>query len=200
MPGEDLIQRFGYSEMYEWEAVPQGDRKLGRFVTFSKDDPSKITCVNKDSQQVIGVTTVNSTIESDNPNDWKYKNICNEYGDLYLRKEKLAVGEKVYDQLNEINYIRTRPWEHFVPINNKYYDEKQQYVKRTSRIEWVRVNLMGKCIVYDGGTCKPGGYCTPYVGKMKENFGIAVPSVGTEKNRYYVLERLSENTILIFYK
>lgn len=200
MPGEDLIQRFGYSEMYEWETVPQGDRKLGRFVTFSKDDTSKIVCVNKDSQQVIGVTTVNSTVESDNPNEWKYKNICNEYGDLYLRKEKLAVGEKVYDQLNEINYIRTRPWEHFIPINNKYYDEKQKYVKRTSRIEWVRVNLMGKCIVHDGGTCKPGEYCTPYTGKMKENFGTAVPAVGTEKNQYYVLERLSENTILIFYK
>ena len=38
------------------------------------------------------------------------------------------------------------------------------------------------------------------VGKLKENFGMAVPATDTDVNKYYVLERLSENTILIFYK
>jgi len=156
--------------------------------------------VNKEDQYVIGVTTVNAVSESDNPDEWKYKNLCNEFGDLYLRKEKLAVGEKVYDQLNEINYIKTRPWEHFITINNKYYNKDAKYVKRTNRIEWIRVNLIGKCIVYDGGACKPGEWCMPYVGKMKEDFGKAVPATENAKNKYYVLERLSDNTVLILYK
>ena len=198
--GDDLIQKFGYSEMYEWNELPPNDSKLGRFVTFSSEDPSKIVKINKSNQHVLGVTTVNSVVDSDNPEEWKYKNLCNEYGDLYLRKEKLAVGEKVYDQLNEINYIRTRPWEHFITIDNKYYDKNKKYVKRTNRGEWIRVTLMGKTIVYDNGKCTPGEWCTPYTGKFKEDFGIAVPATEKSKNKYYVLERLSDKTILIFYK
>ena len=198
--GDDLIQKFGYSEMYEWDEIPTNETKLGRFVTFSKNNPSKIVKVNKDNQQVIGVTTVNSVLDSDNPEEWKYKNLCNEYGDLYLKKEKLVVGEKIYDQLNEINYIKTRPWEHFITIDNQYYNKDQKYIKRTNRAEWIRVTLMGKTIVYDGGKCTPGQYCTPYNGKIKEDFGIAVPATEKSVNKYYVLERLSENTILIFYK
>lgn len=198
--GDDLIQKFGYAEMYEWENVPENDRKLGRFVTFSANDKSKIVPVNKQEQYVIGVTTVNAVAESDNPDEWKYKNLCNEYGDLYLRKERLAVGEKVYDQLNEMNYIKTRPWEHFVTIDNKYYNKDAKYVKRTNRAEWTRVNLIGKCIVYDGGKCNPGEWCTPYTGKVKANYGIAVPADEKSINKYYVIERLSENTVLILFK
>lgn len=198
--GDDLIQKFGYSEMYEWNEIPLNDSKLGRFVTFSKEDSTKITKVNKEDQYVIGVTTVNSVIDSDNPDEWKYKNICNEYGDLYLQKEKLAVGEKVYDQLNEINYIRTRPWEHFITIDNKYYDKNAKYVKRTNRAEWIRVTLLGKTIVYDRGKCTLGEYCTPYTGKIKEDFGMAVPANENSTNKYYVIDRLSENTILILFK
>lgn len=198
--GDDLIQKFGYSEMYEWNEIPSNDSKLGRFVTFSKEDSTKITKVNKEGQYVIGVTTVNSVIDSDNPDEWKYKNICNEYGDLYLQKEKLAVGEKVYDQLNEINYIRTRPWEHFITIDNKYYDKNAKYIKRTNRAEWIRVTLLGKTIVYDRGKCTPGEYCTPYTGKIKEDFGMAVPANENSTNKYYVIDRLSENTILILFK
>lgn len=198
--GDDLIQKFGYTEMYEWEEVPDNSHRLGRFVTFSKNNSSKIIPISKENQYVVGITSVNSVIESDNPNEWKYKSICNEYGDLYLQKEKLAVGEKVYDQLNEINYIRTRPWEHFITIDNKYYDKEAKYVKRTNRAEWIRVTLLGKAIVYDGGKCTPGEFCTPYIGKIKEDFGMAVPATEKSKNKYYVLERLSDSTILILYK
>lgn len=198
--GDDLIQKFGYSEMYEWEEVPDNKNRLGRFVTFSTQYPDRIVAVNKDSQYILGVTTVNSVIDSDNPNEWKYKNLCNEYGDLYLKKEKLAVGQKIYDQLNEMNYIQTRPWEHFITIDNKYYKPDAKYVKRTSRAEWIRVNLLGKVIVEDNGKCEAGSWCTPYTGKLKERFGTAVPATEKSKNKFYVLERLSSNTILIINK
>ena len=130
----------------------------------------------------------------------KYKNLCNEYCDLYLQKEKLAVGEKVYDQFNEMNYIRTRPWEHFITMDNKYYDKSKKYVKRTNRIEWIRVNILGKCIVLDDGNCKAGEWCMPYTGKIKAKQGSAVPASEDAKNKYYVLARLSESTILIYFK
>ena len=195
----DNIQEFGYTEMYEWAVVPNNDARLGRFVTFDKEKHNMIVPAHN-NDFILGVTTVCAADTSDDPEEWKFAYLCNEYGDLYLRKEKLAVGEKVYDQLNEINYIRTRPWEHFITIDNKYYDKNKKYVKRTNRGEWIRVTLMGKTIVYDNGKCTPGEWCTPYTGKFKEDFGIAVPATEKSKNKYYVLERLSDKTILIFYK
>ena len=199
---DSLKQKFGYGEMYEWENPQElnKDFRLGRFVTFSKKDPLKIVPVNKADQQIIGITTVNSVVDSDNPNEWAFKNLCDIYGDIYLRKEKLAVGEKVYDQLNEMNYIRTRPWEHYIPITNPQYNKDAQYVKRSNRIEWVNVNLMGKAIVVDNGKCEPGKYCMPYTGKVKALYGSAVPATDNAKHKYYVLARLSEKTILVFNK
>ena len=40
---EDNIQGFGYTEMYEWSSVPDQNNRLGRFVTFDKENPNKIT-------------------------------------------------------------------------------------------------------------------------------------------------------------
>lgn len=196
----ELVQKFGYSEMYEWDEIPRPEFRLGRFVTFSKNGTSKIEPTSKKDQYVIGVTTVNSVCDSDDPNEWRYKNIANEYGDVYLRKERLAVGTKVYDQMNEINFIKTYPWEHYVPIENQYFRKDVQYVKRTNRPEWIRVNLMGKAVVFDDGTCKAGEWCTPYSGKIKELQGSAVPAKDTDKTRFYVLERVSEKTVLILNK
>ena len=196
----ELIQKFGYSEMYEWLEIPSRENILGRFVTFSEDVPNKIVPVSKPGQYVIGVTTVNSLADSDDPDFWRYKNICNEYGDTYLRKERLAVGTKVYDQVNEINFIKTYPWEHFVPIENQYYKKDLQYVKRTNRQEWIRVNLMGKCVVFDNGTCKAGSWCKPYNGKIKELQGSAIPANPDDETKFYVIERVSEKTILVLNK
>ena len=197
---DELIQGFGFTEMYEWEQVPEPQFRLGRFVTFSKSNPNKIVAAQDTDDYIIGVTSVNSVLESDNPNEWKYKNICNEFGDMYLRKEKLAVGQKVYDQILEMNYIRTSPREHYIPIPNKHYDSSKNYVKRTNRPEWVRVTLMGKAIVEDNGECKAGEFCTPYTGKVKTLRGTVVPAQADSKHKYYVLERLSEKTILVLNK
>lgn len=197
---EDLIQKFGYSEMYEWAELPTPEFRLGRFVTFDKNNVNKIRPVSDKNDFIIGVTTVNSVTDSDNPDSWKYKNVCNEYGDMYLIKERLAVGEKVYDQINEINFIKTRPWEHYVPIQNKYFNKDVQYIKRTNRQEWIRVNLIGKCVVFDDGQCNSGQWCMPYSGKIKELQGSAIPYDGKSENKFYVLERISDKTILILNK
>ena len=201
MNENDFIQKFGYSEMYEWAQIPPQQYRLGRFVTFSAENPDKIVPVSKTTDVVFGVTTVNSVVDSDDPVEWKYKNICNEYGDMYLQKERLAVGTKVYDQVNEINFIRTYPWEHYIPVQNKYFDPEKKYVKRTNREEWIRVNLIGKAVVFDDGTCKAGEWCVPYTGKMKELQGSAIPAPEkTKQQKFYVLGRVSEKTILILNK
>lgn len=200
MDNYELLQKFGFCEMYEWANVPE--ERLGLFVTFDREKPNKIVPFGETKDgKVLGVTSINSVIDSDNPGVWKYAYLCNEYGDPYLKKEKLAVGQKVYDQVLEFNYIQTRPWEHYIPIENKFFNKELKYIPRTSRVEWSRVTLMGKAIVKDNGNCVPGQYCSPYTGKLKKNFGMAVPtSESTAEEKYYVLDRISKNTILILVK
>lgn len=194
------IQAFGYSEMYEWQEVPQGVSRFGKFVQFDKNYPNKIKLYS-DTKYLLGITTTNSLSDSDNPEEWHGKFIANEYGDLYLRKERLAVGQKTYDQVKEISYIQTRPWEHHVPIENPNFNKNVKYIPRTSRQEWVRVNLIGKVIVEDNGKCVAGGWCKPNISKIIAQQGIAVPSTNnTDKHRFYVLERISDKTILILNK
>jgi hypothetical protein len=195
---DDFTQKFGYAEMYEWSDPSVIQNRLGIFVQFDPQNPNKI--IPFDNGELIGVSTINSTIESDNPDHWKHANMCNEVGDLYLRKEKLAVGQKVYDEVLEFNYIVTRPWEHYITVPNKAYNPELQYIPRTSRGEWVKVNLIGKCIIRDNGECQPGSYCKPYEGKLKQKFGTAIPANKGDENSYYVLERLTESTIMILFK
>lgn len=197
---EDNIQGFGYTEMYEWADVPEHKNRLGRFVTFDTKNPKLIKFAHN-NDEILGITTVCAEITSDDPDEWKYAYLCNEFGDLYLQKERLAVGTKQYDQMMEMNYIKTYPWEHYIKINNKHYDKEKQYVKRSNRSEWVRVNLLGKTIVLDNGKCEAGKYCTVYQGKIKDLWGTAIPADKTCKTKkFYVLERLSDNTILILNK
>lgn len=200
MENQQLINRFGFSEMYEWKQIPQNP--LGIFVSFDNERPDKIVPYGEvRGAKVLGISTVNSTIDSDDPTEWKYSYMCNEVGDMYLKKEKLAVGGEVYDQVLELNYIQTRPWEHFIPIDNPALDKSKKYVPRTARAEWVRVNLLGKAIVRDNGECMPGQYCQPYIGHLKEFFGTAVPAVeDSNLQKYYVLARLSEKSILVLNK
>ena len=214
------INNFGYSEMYEWvdgkpdfiEINPETGMKYengplhpyGRFVQFANDaenenDKRKIT-VLKDLKYYAGVTTINSLIESDNSNEWPLAQIANEYGDSYVKKEKIAVGECVYEQNNEMQILRTKPVERYVAIENPAYDKSKVYIKRTARKEWIRVNVMGKCVVEDNGDCKPGEFCKPYLGKLTEMHGKAVPAFDTDSVKFYVLARVSNHTIMIINK
>lgn len=201
----DLPLKMGYCEMYEWLEVPDKDGRLGKFVRIAKNDTNKIERYRiYDDEEVppfvLGVSTVCVANTSDDPDVWFGAYIRNEFGDGFLRKERLAVGEKVYDQSTEMNYIRTRPWEHLIPIPNKAYDKNREYVKRSKRLEWVNVNLLGKTIIEDNGECKAGGWCKPYVGKLKKKWGTAVPATVNDDNKFFVMRRLTDNTIIILNK
>lgn len=196
---ESLIHKFGFSEMYEWADIPTCTSKLGKIVQFDKTVPNKVRLY--DGKGIIcGITTINSAIDSDDPDHWYAENMFNEYGDLYLRKEKLAVGVKQYDHVNEISYVQTKPWEHLVPLKHPTFDPDAKYIKRSNRGEWVRVNLLGKCIIEDDGTCVPGEYCTPVVSKLVKKQGTVTKAKPNSKIKLYVMKRISENTILVINK
>lgn len=144
MQDNEYINPVGYSEMYEWAEIP-AESPYGLFVTFSSENPDKIEPVKSGSnEQILGVTTIQTAHTSDDPNNWKYAYMCNEVGDKFLKNDKIAIGVKEYDQIEEFSYIHTRPYNHYVQIPSQYYDPKQEYVKRSNRKEWVRVNLIGK--------------------------------------------------------
>lgn len=193
---KSLIQNFGYSEMYEWSNV--SNRNFGIFVQFDKRNPNKIEPYTGDGV-LLGVSTICSVLESDDPDNWKYAYIVNEVGDFYLKEETLAVGIKDYDQDEEMSFIKTQPWKHYVKVEVDGYDSSKKYVRRSDRAEWVRVNVLGKVIVRDNGECVPGQFCEPVVGtKDKEFVGTAKPAEKDSKlPKFYVLERLSSNSILI---
>ena len=193
---KSLIQNFGYSEMYEWSNV--SNRNFGIFVQFDKRNPNKIEPYTGDGV-LLGVSTICSVLESDDPDNWKYAYIVNEVGDFYLKEETLAVGIKDYDQNEEMSFIKTQPWKHYVKVEVDGFDSSKKYVRRSYRAEWVRVNVLGKVIVRDNGECVPGQFCEPVVGtKDKEFVGTAKPAEKDSKlPKFYVLERLSSNSILI---
>ena len=179
---------YEWSELFEFNIVP-----YGRFVTFDSNEPGKIKLA-QNYEDIIGVTTINSVITSDDPDEWQGKYLCNEFGDCFLQEKDKAVAVNAYDDINEMPYIATYKDKEVVPIINNEFDSTRDYKKRSDRQEWVRVNLLGKCIVVDNGECQPGKYCT--VGKD----GIAVPCEYIEPKKYYVIDRLTENTIMIFFK
>ena len=193
---KSLIQNFGYSEMYEWSNV--SNRNFGIFVQFDKRNPNKIEPYTGDGV-LLGVSTICSVLESDDPDNWKYAYIVNEVGDFYLKEETLAVGIKDYDQNEEMSFIKTQPWKHYVKVEVDGFDSSKKYVRRSDRAEWVRVNVLGKVIVRDNGQCMPGEFCEPVVDTMDREFiGTAKPAEKESKQpKFYVLERVSSHSILI---
>ena len=194
---DNLINKFGYSEMYEWSELFKYDIvPYGRFVEFTQSyvDAGKIQLCNG-LNVPIGVTTINAAYTSDDPDEWQGKYLCNEYGDILLEEKESVEAVNRYDNAEDMPYIATLKTTKVVPVINDEFDNELTYKKRTDRNEWIRVHLLGKCIVVDNGECVPGEYCTAGKG------GIAVPwkhSAGD--TRYPVLGRLTENTIMIFFK
>lgn len=191
------MNKFGYSEMYEWKVIPP--HRLGRFVMFDKEVPNKIRPYEV-GNDLLGITTVNSIVISDgNDEEWRHKNYSDEYGDILLSKEQVYISKKQYDDNLEIPVMACQPILKYFKLDNTEYNKELKYIKRTNRPEWVCVNLLGKVIVEDNGKCIPGGYCQPYIGNNKSRFGTAIPYIDSI-NKYYVLERLTDTTILILNK
>lgn len=192
---EQQIQPFGYAEMFEWKSLQDqlNNNGTGLFVQFSKSEPDKIEPFH-DAERTIGVTSSNFAVVSDNPIEWPGMYETCETGEYIREKKYIAVGNKVYDQQQEINIVRTFPYTVYKKkVTDEYDKSRQQYIQRAVRPEWTAVTFKGKARVYDDGTCVPGGYCKP--GKFEDltKAGYATKSDGG----YYVIKRISDNVILI---
>ena len=172
---------YEWSELFKYDIVP-----LGRFVTFAENEIGKIRLAKLSDRYIVGVTTINTVCSSDCPLEWPGKYACNEYGDILIKERDKN------DNTSPENFINGIP---VVPVINPMYDDTKMYQSRTDRVEWINVNLIGKCIVEDNGECVPNGYCT------YGNEGIARPCTEAfPLSKYYVIDRISDHTILILLK
>lgn len=194
MQQEQQLQPFGYAEMFEWKVIPDNlkNNGTGIFVQFSESEPDKIEPYH--GGVTVGVTTSNFCSLSDNPIEWPGKYKTNETGGYVKEKKYIAVGNKVYDQQQEINIVRTFPYKIYKKQESDSYDTtKGEYIPRINRIEWVPVCTHGKTLVYDDGTCEAGKYCTP---KISDDFTTAGYVTKSEEG-FYVMKRVSDNVVLI---
>lgn len=188
---------FGFSEMYEWSEIPfEGISLYGKIVQFDPDYPEKIRLA-KNEQNIVGITTLNSVIDSDDPDHWMYQNIFNGYGDIFLKNNSYYKCEESYDSELEIKKLNLIKCDELIPYENPEYDKNKEYIKRSNRQEWIRINLLGKCIIEDDGNCIPGNYCTLYKGEDKTRYGTVMPANGNERIKLYILCRVSTNSILV---
>lgn len=193
-------QNIGYCEMYEWAELPKDkNKRYGIFVESDIKSPEKIRAYTGKGN-LIGVSTVLEGINTDNPPEWPYKYYINEIGDTYYEKKDIALAKEVFDSLKEFSYISTFKKEVYKELVNDQYNDNLNYIKRENRIEWTRVNILGKCIVRDNGKCIPGQYCKPYIGEDESLIGYAIPCDKDDKNSFYILGRISTETILILNK
>lgn len=192
-------EQLGYSEMFEWgEQINTEFPYHCKLVQFSEEKPNTIVRA-KSTKNIIGISAINSGIKADNPNSWPFKYVINEYGDLYLRKTDIAEASKRYDAINEMSFLETHKKEVILPVINPSYDSSKEYIKRQNRNEWCIVTILGKAIIEDNGKCKPGKYCTLYKGNDNRMIGTVIPAKKTDKFKLYVLDRLSDHTIIVLF-
>lgn len=197
---ENFMNKFGYAEMYEWSSMANFGI-YGRFVMFDNpDNPSKITLA-KGFSKVLGVTSVNATTISDDPDNWHKENLSDEFGDVYMKKVTTQYAKSTYDDKEEMQYVNVYDVEEYEPIKHPAWREYMKYKKRSSRNEWAKVCILGKCIVEDNGMTVPGEWCMAYQGNDDSKAGTAVRWNGmNEIPHYYVMSRVSEKSVMILFR
>jgi len=198
---KNYVNKVGYAEMYEWK--PDYYLKyIGRLVDLDSDDPSKIVLAHN-TNDPIGVTSINFLCVSNNPNEWHDKYAKNNMGDTLMNSVEIAYATNEYDQVKEFAFMSTKKANVYMPQESKDFDKTKKYVERLDRIEWSPVVLLGRCIVFDNGTCGENDkYCQLYTGNEENLFGSVVPAKDfTGKTRNYrIIRRYSEKTLEIFFK
>ena len=199
MPISKYIKPMGYGEMYEVSPNELSKNLLGKFVQFDSMYPDKIM-LSRNTHCLIGVSSPNFLITSDNPKEWPDKYVCNDLNDTYMKNISVAKATAIWDEKNEMEIIKTYKDYIYEPILNPTFKDDLKYVQRIDRENWLNVIILGKCIVFDNGNCIPGQFCEPYDGPDEKSFGIAVPSINTNRERFYVISRVSDKSIMILLK
>lgn len=195
-----IFYPIGVCELHEWLSNPSGwAHNRNVFVQFSKIEPDKIEPFDGDGQYA-GIAGYHAGPLASSMPDWKGRYKLSE--DLeYIPKEYFfSVGNKDYDQLEELSFIRTFKYRAVKKEESEKFDEKIQYAPREIRSEWIPVNYLGKAVLEDNGECIAGEFASPYVGADYSLAGTAVPSTSEDAYKdvkVYVMKRLSDHSILV---
>ena len=168
-----------YSQLFETIGGKPIDP--GYFVTLKG---KKIRKANHLNDYILGVTSGNPALLANNGDlRWKNKYITDEWGRIQYHKvvipaEKDDKGEIIVPEYRESH-----------PLLNPHWDPYKKYTSRMKRPEWVAVGLLGKLLVRDDGTCRPGEYCVP------NHEGVATAS----NKGYRVMKRTDADQILILF-
>ncbi len=168
-----------YAEMFE-----TADGKLidvGYFVTFDKEG-DKIRKANAEDPFILGITSATPAVLGGAAElEWQDKWMKDEWGRWIFREVTVPAitseeGVGIVPERKEMQ-----------KLVNPEYDSTKSYIPRSKRPEWVAVGLLGKLLVRDDGTCRPGGYGRPNA------VGIATDS----QRGYRVLKRTGSNQVSV---
>jgi len=138
-----------YGELFE--ASNKKGIKEGTAVILSKDGLLRPA---KKGEVPIGITTKNSAIVGNSYDEWPFKYIKDDFGNLLYEEveiekdAELPINAEIIEQ-NEIT-IKVK-----APQINPEYDSKKQYIPRTMRDEWCMVGLLGQLRMRKGQPVAP---------------------------------------------
>lgn len=171
-----------YAEMFE--TIDGNPIDVGYFVTFAEES-DKIRIANEKDTYILGITSANPVVLGDSAElRWEKKFLTDKWGRIQYQNVLVpAVKDRKGNIVVPEHYEQQ-------PIINPEWNPLQKYTPRTKRPEWVPVGMLGKLLVRDDGTCKPGQYCKP------NEEGIATSS----HTGYRVMKRTDVDQILILLK
>ncbi len=178
-----------YAEYFEWaDGNPNGEDRVGLFVTFDERDPEKIMTASP-GDYILGIVSGHPNTIGNGDEDWRGRYVIDDFG-RYI-EETYEYEETWTDKDGKVN---TETREGIRYKENPDYDPEKQYIPREERSEWSAIGMVGVLSVYDDGTCQVNGYC-----RCGEN-GVATLAEERTFDTYRVIQRISENIIKVVIK
>lgn len=170
-----------YAEMFQTSDGRKID--VGYFVTFDGES-DKIRTANAGDEYIVGVVSSNPGMIADT-----IDTCCSKF--VYDEWNRPVYEEVAMDEIKDFegNVVVPARVERRARINPNWNPDCECQ-NRLDLPDWVPVGLIGKLLVRDDGTCRPGGYCYP------NGDGIAAAA----SQGYRVMKRVSPNIVQILLK
>lgn len=178
-----------YAEYFEWaDGNPNGEDRVGLFVTFDERDPEKIKTASP-GDYILGIVSGHPNTIGNGDEDWRGRYVLDDFG-RYI-EETYEYEEIWTDKDGKVN---TETREGIRYKENPDYDPEEQYIPREERSEWSAIGMVGVLSVYDDGTCQVNGYCRCGEG------GAATLAEERTFDTYRVIQRINDNIIKVVIK